>query len=259
MRNAVIRSAAPDAAVGCVRIVPVDRGAGCATNSHACASCGAHRLRGGLARALGRSAEGVAEGLFGVPVIRSDADSGVLDTIDAATVDRGSHSGVGTAGAGRLRGAARARHGGPAGPQRPSCPGGGGGAPLDGCCRGHLLMEANNHACGSAGSAGRPGLVRNDLASLADMERQERRRRICRRRSAACGCEGYRRPSRVVGGLQRGGAGSVGTADGSEALLLSPRDRASGMLHDVQRIQADRSSQPTAGRGACGPGGSGGG
>jgi hypothetical protein len=31
------------------------------------------------------------------------------------------------------------------------------------------------------------------------------------------------------------------TTDGSEALLLSPRDRASGMLHDVQRIQADRS------------------
>ena len=187
-----------------------------------------------------RSAEELQKAFPAVAVIRSDADSGVLDTIDArpaiVVATPGSEPRVPGGYAALLvldtdvllaRSALRARE--------------------EAARRWMAAVAVTSDEATTMLVAPQDlpvvqALVRNDLASLAEMDRQERAQAHM---PPAFRCVRLRGTSSAVSEWLAAYSGEVlgplETTDGSEALLLSPRDRASGMLHDVQRIQADRS------------------
>ena len=211
----------------------------CHELAHACASCGAHDFVG-VGAGSRRSAEELQKAFPAVAVIRSDADSGVLDTIDArpaiVVATPGSEPRVPGGYAALLvldtdvllaRSALRARE--------------------EAARRWMAAVAVTSDGATTMLVAPQDlpvvqALVRNDLASLAEMDRQERAQAHM---PPAFRCVRLRGTSSAVSEWLAAYSGEVlgplETTDGSEALLLSPRDRASGMLHDVQRIQADRS------------------
>lgn len=205
----------------------------------ACLSCGGTQFLG-IGAGARSSADQLRQAFPGVPVVRSDAEAGVLDTVE---IDRGIV--VATPGA------------------EPDVAGGYAGLlVLDTevlLSRGSLRareeaarrwMAAIAKTADSATSmlvapqdlAVVQALVRNDLAAFAETERVERAAahmppawRCVRLRGAPAAVEDW------LDGFEGDVLGPLETTQGSQALLLAPLGQASGLLRQVQQIQTRRS------------------
>lgn len=211
----------------------------CHASDHACASCGGTEFVG-VGAGSRRSAEELQKAFGAVPVLRSDAEAGVIDQIDQtpAIVVATPGSEPRTAGgyAALLvldtevllaRSALRARE--------------------EAARRWMAAVavtapDATTMLVAPQDLLVVQALVRNDLAALADVEREERAQAHM---PPAFRCVRLRGPMPALSEWLAGYTGEVlgplETTEGGEALLLAPHNRAGAMLRHVQRTQAERS------------------
>jgi primosomal protein N' (replication factor Y) len=211
----------------------------CHASDHVCASCGSREFVG-VGAGSRRSAEELQKAFPAVTVIRSDAESGVLDQVDATpavvVATPGSEPRV-AGGYSALvvldtevllaRSALRARE--------------------EAARRwmAAVAVTARDATTMLVAPQDLPvvqSLVRNDLAALAEVERQERAQAHM---PPAFRCVRLRGPRDAViewlQGYQGEVLGPLETLEGAEALLLARHDRAGTMLKHVQQTQAVRS------------------
>ncbi|MCU0296117.1 MAG: primosomal protein N', partial [Candidatus Nanopelagicales bacterium] len=207
----------------------------CHLTHEQCAACG-HREVVAIGAGAQRSADELAKAFPAVPVIRSDAESGVVDTVD---VDRGIV--VATPGA------------------EPTVPGGfsallildtevllsrTGLRAREEAARRWLAAiavtapDASTLLVAAQDVAVVQALVRNDLAALAEAERADREQAHMPPAYRCVRLRGPRFSGEVLGPLETGG--------GADALLLAPHATSSRLLRFVQEQQRRRSREGKA-------------
>jgi len=211
----------------------------CHEPAHACGSCGSREFVG-VGAGSRRSAEELQKAFPALAVVRSDAESGVLDSVGDATAIVVATPGAEPRVIGGYsallvldtevllaRSALRARE---EAARRWMA-----AVSLTAPHATTLLVAPQDLAVVQA-------LVRNDLGTLAAVERDER---AAAHMPPAFRCVRLRGTSEPVSQWLTDYEGEVlgplETVEGSQALLLAPHDRASGMLQFVQRRQAERS------------------